>query len=254
MQILNVGASSSSSTQLDHIPQFIGVNLGAAGTIARLTVTSLKRGVLLDLSSEAQVNAIWQSLSYKTVAASEVCLIPIAAGYTENEDININVVTGAGNAITIHDISLVGNPARIVYVTNVVGITANAQAAFEKFSKMIPISPNAADVITITSADTENSNTLTVAELQSITSTQSNNTTVVVIRNNDQTVKRVQYAPTAAREIVVVKIAVNGTTNMNEMVQEINTNLQKKIGTGAAAAPALVTAAKALETVKKINK
>lgn len=231
MLLGNVPASGSVNFTLGHTPQFVGIRFGATGTLASVTFTG-PHGIQVNLN-EAAVKALGQAMALTSITpTNDIYLIPIAAGFIGGEETSLTVTAGAGvGGVDVYDISTVGNPSGLKFCCEMIGVLANGSMTFDKFSKLIFLSPASTDVINIIPSDGTVGMQVQPLEVAAISAIQFNNDTDVCCFNNtDQLYKAVTYSPSANRTAVKVYMMAGGSTTSKGITEVVTKNLIDKTG------------------------
>jgi len=227
MKLDNVAASATKTFTLEHVPQFLGVNFLATGTIINVTVNTDIDGMIVNLN-EAGIRAIGQSQSFALLtAAGDNFNIPLADGEIKGRRCTITVQTGAGaSGCDVYDTSLVESFTQQVYSTNMMNILANGSADLAKFTRCVILSMGASDKLTYRANVGTTTMMLTKEELVTLGAMVYNNgNDDVVIDNRNQQVGTLTFSPTAERTVVYHRMQIGGSTSMGQMVDNAIKNV-----------------------------
>lgn len=244
----NVAASSSITSELDYIPQFIGVKFGATGNLSRITVTSDSGDVILNLN-EAGFKALAQSYSIALLdAITSVFLVPLGSGQLGVScTVFIQADSGVGG-VDWYTTSKVGieKDLPITIKSVLMNVKANANSPLSGFMKLIILAMGGSDVCTLMSSSRFGgvSTQMFKEEFVALACHDFNNAGGdVVIDNSDQSVSSVNLNPTAERTVVIHQLAVGGASTPNGMLANLvsygenGAVLARSVGGGGDVAP-----------------
>jgi len=185
------------------MPQLLGLELGAAGTITSITLTKTNGEILCSIGEDT-FKAVAQSERFEALVDTDVLWIPVQTGES-NESGTISVVTGAGGTVNVYGFSM--QQGNISILTQEDTVLANQTKTLNKFSKMGVLSMGASDVINITFSD-GTTQLCSAAELASLCSMQFENSGgLIVLDNTDQQFRSVQFKPSANRTIWLQRVS-----------------------------------------------
>lgn len=220
----NIPVSSSVTEEMDYIPQQIGIKFGATGAIDRITVTTSKGDVIMNLNDAGFKDL---AISYSKTAldlTADVIYVPVATGMImEPCVIYISTTAGVGG-VDWYTTNKTGVDVPVVLRSVLMNVKANANTPISGFYKLCILSMGTSDVCTITSTQKNGgiSSQLFKEEFQGLANQVFNNSTdSVIIDNTDQSVSNVNLNPTAERTCVLHQFAVNGATTPSSIGAEL---------------------------------
>lgn len=212
MRLGAIAASGVGTYPLDHVPQFLGIDLLATGDISKVIVTTDVDGTFVNLN-DAALKALAQSMKYTTGAFStgQILYIPLSDGVIQGRKCTIEVTAGVGaSGVEVFDTSRRQSTTGIVYRSTMQDVLANGGYKFNMFKRLFILSMGTSDVVTINSNNGA-SMQVTKRELASLGAMVYNNSNeVAIVENVRGEMRDVTVSPTAQRTCVILQESING--------------------------------------------
>jgi len=199
------GVGVSTTIETTFLPQFISFD-AAAPTSIRVNV--LGDGVIWDITAAA-IPSLRTMRYFSQVSATEVVL-PLANGLVKGKNVQITIVNSAAPAFTLYGTSVTNNGN--VYVQGLTqNVLASSGAMFSKFAFLALPSMAATDIMNILYQDglVQQTDRFELPAMLQLTQGV-NGTAIYAIDNFEGRIKSVQFTPTAAQLVFMVRFSAVG--------------------------------------------
>jgi hypothetical protein len=199
------GVGVSTTIETTFLPQFISFD-AAAPTSIRVNV--LGDGVICDITAAA-IPALRSMRYFSQVTATEV-LLPLANGLVKGKNVQITIVNSAAAAFTLYGTSITNNGN--VYVQSLTqNVLASSGAMFSRFAFLALPSIAATDILNILYQDglVQQTDRFELPAMLQM-SQGINGASIYGIDNFEGKIKSVQFTPTAAQLVFMVRFSAVG--------------------------------------------